>query len=145
MIKIKNILLLIFALYLSFSYSSNKTRIHLCCNDSVKSKFNFKTGIKESGIYFHYGKIDEFKHDRHSIKKGYYIFTECLLDLDQTKQEVIRYFNFGFPEADFLMQPNNHLFFLMVHFSETKQDAINKVIETKSLGVPHVWIQVIEE
>lgn len=145
MLKIRIILLSILLLQLSIGFSSNLKFKYYLYNDSTKSRFNFKTGKKENGIYFHYGKIFDFKHEKNNLKKGYYVVTESFFDFELLNQEIIRYFNFGFPDVDFFTQKSINTYFLTVYFTELRNEAINKVIETKSAGVPHVWIQVLED
>jgi hypothetical protein len=145
MIKIYSISLFFLCAKLSVGYCLNNPNNTYLFNDTLKVRFNYKTGKKENGIYFHYGKKTDFKHHKNSIKNGFYVITDCLMNFEIINQEVIRYFNFGFPEADFILQSTHHFYFLTVYFTESKEDAMNKVIETKSAGVPHVWVQVLEE
>ena len=143
MIKKIHILFFFIAFFNYNSYSLHK--IHNLIFQSDSNKFNFKTGIKENGIYYHFGKLSEFKHEKIILNEGWYVITECFTDINIMKEEVNRYFNFGFPDADFFIQPDKHYFFLSVYFATSKQEAINKVIEIKAAGVPHVWIYKLEE
>lgn len=137
--------MLFLTLNLSYAFSSECIENDVLFGDSIKAKFNFKSGIKENGIYTHFGKISDFKCENNKLKKGWYVVTECLSEINEIQQETVRYFNFGFPDADYIIQSSTNFYFLTVYFSDKKEDAINKVMETKAAGVPHVWIQFLEE
>ncbi len=144
------ILLVLFFCILSLNFcycqvpeNNNAITIH---DSNNFQNFNFKNGKKENGVYFHFYKSDEFKTDlNHLAKPGFYVVTEFKTDKNLIKAEIVRYFNFGFPETDFISSINNEIYFLFVHYSENKEIALQKLNETKLAGVPHVWIHVIEE
>lgn len=143
------ILLVIFFILNSFRCYSQETKnknIDTIINENNFQNFNFKNGKKENGIYFHFYKSVEFNTELNKLARpGFYVVTEYRTDKNLIKDEVVRYFNFGFPDADFIGSIHNEIFLLYVHYSVNKDIALQKLNETKNAGVPHVWIHLLEE
>ena len=139
------ILLLIFFI-LNLVHCNSQESVDKIISQNNFLNFNFKNGKKENGFYFHFFKSAEFNTElNQQPKPGFYVVTEFRTHKNLIKDEVVRYFNFGFPDTDFIGSIHNEIYFLYVHFSENKEIALQKSNETKMAGVPHVWLHVIEE
>ena len=149
---LKQICILIYLLFAFIKGQCQETIEH--ASDSLNNQdknynfqnFNFKNGKKENGVYFHFYRSSEFKTELNQrAKTGFYVVTEFKTDFNLIKEEAVRYFNFGFPESDFISFTHSEMYFLYVYYSENKEIALQKLHETKMAGVPHVWINVLEE
>ncbi|MCD6067224.1 MAG: hypothetical protein K0S33_2050 [Bacteroidetes bacterium] len=110
------------------------------------SQFQGKNAVKENGVFILTNKTSDWTYSNGGLaKKGYYVVVESVFYKDYATQEVKRYTSFGFPEADFLFEKTTKFHYVYVYYTTSKEDAMQKVNDTKSAGVPDVWIQVLIE
>jgi type IX secretion system PorP/SprF family membrane protein len=115
-------------------------------NEPKSSKFQGKNAVKENGVFVLTNKASDWTYSTGTpAKKGYYVVVESVFYKDYATQEVKRYTSFGFPDADFLFEKTTKFHYVYVHYTTSKEDAMQKVADTKLAGVPDVWIQVLIE
>lgn len=110
------------------------------------TQFQGKNAVKENGVFVLTNKSSDFVYSNNTpAKKGYYVVVESVFYKDYAVQEVKRYVSFGFPEADYILDKTTKFHYLYVYYTSSKEDAMQKVSDTKAAGVPDVWIQVLIE
>ena len=108
--------------------------------------FTEKNSTKEDGIYINTFKASDFSFSSGApVKKGYYMIVETVFYLDYAEEEMKRYSNFSFPDADIIVEKKSKFYYVYVYTADNKEDAIKLAKEALKSGAPDCWIHHLTE